>query len=147
MWYRNFSGNTKWSDGQVVERLGRNNYSVRVGDGSAAQHRHIDQLKRRSSCVFPTDTAISTGGETGYVSRASVEPQRASPVTKPLVSVEAKAQEIHARPDQLSSVGEDFSEVLTPKTPPGTEANLPNSDKPPQKRLRKPVVRFGLEID
>lgn len=147
VWYRNFSGNTKWSDGQVVERLGRNNYSVRVGDGSAAQHRHIDQLKRRSSCVFPTDTAISTGGETGYVSRASVEPQRASPVTKPLVSVEAKAQEIHARPDQLSSVGEDFSEVLTPKTPPGTEANLPNSDKPPQKRLRKPVVRFGLEID
>ncbi|KOB71668.1 Uncharacterized protein OBRU01_06534 [Operophtera brumata] len=142
VWYRNFSSNTKWSDGQVIERLGRNNYSVKARDGSAA-HRHIDQLKRRSSCVFPSDA--NTSGVAEPEPSSSLKPQTTSVLAKPSVSVEAMDQHLdgpRTAPDLAAEV--DSSKQILP---PGTETNLSAVDEPSVQRVRKPVVRFGLDID
>ncbi|KOB77208.1 Uncharacterized protein OBRU01_00672 [Operophtera brumata] len=141
VWYRNFSSNTKWSDGQVIERLGRNNYSVKARDGSAA-HRHIDQLKRRSSCVFPSDA--NTSGVAEPEPSSSLKPQTTSVLAKPSVSVEAMDQHLdgpRTAPDLAAEV--DSSKQILP---PGTETNLSAVDEPSVQRVRKPVVRFGLDI-
>lgn len=138
VWFRNFSNNVKWSDGQVIERLGRNNYSVKARDGSAA-HRHIDQLKRRSSCVFPSDSDANTSGVAKPGPSLSPEPQAASVFAKPSVSVEAMGQDSTV-PDQPVTAVEDL------RTP-CIETNLSAIDNPSVKRLRKPVARFGFEID
>lgn len=141
VWYRKFNDNTKWSDGQVIEKLGRNDYSVKTRDGSAA-HRHIDQIKRRSSCVFPSDSCASTSGGVESEPTTSLESQVVLP--KPSVSVGAKERGDSPSADENA---DSLSKQVHPLTPSRAGASLPAPNKTSSKRVRKPVVRFGLEID
>lgn len=56
VWYRNYLKGEKWSPGTVVDRLGKNNFTIKDQVGNNI-HRHVDQLKRRSrfSLVGPGD--------------------------------------------------------------------------------------------
>lgn len=131
VWYRSFGTNdNKWSAGQIVERHGTNNYAVKSSDGSAA-HRHIDQLKRKSSCIFPSESDTNTGDGTESGPTTSLEPRLAEPCT----SVEAMEPSIaHCSKQNPSPLR---------NAPPGTDADVPCVGK----RVRKPVRRFGLDID
>ncbi|KAG7301015.1 hypothetical protein JYU34_015388 [Plutella xylostella] len=48
VWCRQYQPGKKWVAGEVSERLGTTDYTVRREDGSET-HRHIDQLRQRSS--------------------------------------------------------------------------------------------------
>ncbi|XP_013136418.1 PREDICTED: uncharacterized protein K02A2.6-like, partial [Papilio polytes] len=62
VWYRQYLKGEKWIPGQVVEVLGTSNFKVKGSDGEVV-HRHIDQLRRRSSvgrhslASAPSDTS------------------------------------------------------------------------------------------
>lgn len=137
VWYRTFGAGSKWSAGQVLERLGTNNYSVKSSNGSAA-HRHVDQLKRKSSCIFPSELETNTGVGAESVSAA------AAPLREPSVSVETMDQSSHKPHNVDRLVGHSN---INNSAPPATGIDAPVGDKPSDKRIRRPVHRYGLEID
>ncbi|CAG9560835.1 unnamed protein product [Danaus chrysippus] len=48
VWMRQYQGANKWVAGKVIERLGATDYSI-LDDVGRGSHRHIDQLRRRST--------------------------------------------------------------------------------------------------
>lgn len=44
VWYRAYSGPTKWLDGIIEQAIGQTDYNIKSRDG-AVVHRHIDQIK------------------------------------------------------------------------------------------------------
>ncbi|XP_063390024.1 uncharacterized protein K02A2.6-like [Cydia fagiglandana] len=48
VWYRDYRSNDKWLAGQVSEKLGSTDYTIKSNVGTGI-HRHIDQLRRRVS--------------------------------------------------------------------------------------------------
>lgn len=133
VWYRDFGTTSKWSAGLVLERLGTNNYTVQSSDRSAA-HRHIDQLKRKSSCIFPSelDDNTSGGAESGPVGATAAQ---------------AREPSLPAETSDRSSPKVDPVVTEHSVAPPGTDPDIPVRDKANGKRIRVPVRRYGLEID
>lgn len=137
VWYRNFGSNNKWVPGQITDRHGANNYSVKSSDGTAAAHRHIDQLRRRSTCIFPSESNTNTGsGEQTAVSELPTS------VPKPFISVEAMEQGSNRASSSIDPCSKQVEASMHP-TPPVIDADVLT----PSKRTRKPVKRYGLEID
>lgn len=66
VWYRQYLKREKWAPGKVRGRLGQNDFSVVGIDGSLV-HRHIEQLRKRSSrsslaCAVPIETNMTPEG-------------------------------------------------------------------------------------
>lgn len=74
VWYRDFSRvGSKWLSGEVMDQLGKCNYSVRTGDGSPV-HRHVDQMRKRLSGALTFPSRPTDGPEVAVASEQSSPP-------------------------------------------------------------------------
>ncbi|XP_063394188.1 uncharacterized protein K02A2.6-like [Cydia fagiglandana] len=118
VWLQEYSGPDKWVPGTISEVKGNRNYVVTRENGTTS-HRHTDQLKKRFKYCVPLGTQFKNKEDIGIEVPQSVELPTQT------------AQDAPAAPAQ-----------------PGTSTDPPVQVKSHEsKRVRRPPVRFGFEID
>ncbi|XP_063380957.1 uncharacterized protein K02A2.6-like [Cydia fagiglandana] len=118
VWLQEYSGPDKWVPGTISEVKGNRNYVVTRENGTTS-HRHTDQLKKRFKYCVPHGTQFKNKEDIGIEVPQSVELPTQT------------AQDAPAAPAQ-----------------PGTSTDPPAQVKSHEsKRVRRPPVRFGFEID
>ncbi|KAJ0180587.1 hypothetical protein K1T71_003991 [Dendrolimus kikuchii] len=120
VWIRNYSGGNKWIRGSIREKIGSRNYLVGQEDGPPIK-RHVDQIKKRW-LYLDLQSDMAPGNNT-------------TPPTRQL-------------PEAGVSVEPDLPDDNIPVSVAiDSGQSLPVSPPQPPKRIRKPVTRFGIEID
>ncbi|XP_063635189.1 uncharacterized protein K02A2.6-like [Cydia splendana] len=124
VWVQEFNARDKWVPGTVSKVTGSRNYVVTKENGTTCS-RHLDQLKSRYAYCLPSSSPSDSTPQVSPL-RASVPPPRspAAPAPAPPAPAPAPAP-------------------LAPHAAPA----LTLAPAPELKRIRKPPVRFGFEID
>ncbi|XP_045778737.1 uncharacterized protein K02A2.6-like isoform X1 [Maniola jurtina] len=128
VWYRQYLKREKWVPGQVVECTGPSNYKVRSQDGDLV-HRHIDQLKKRStrfSLACPT---------TSLNQESSTDPQSPAALSEQVQPERSTRGDIEAPVTPGSSTGSDKAHTNTPASPEFQDA-VESNESPAQTRRR-----------
>ncbi|XP_045781590.1 uncharacterized protein LOC123878463 [Maniola jurtina] len=128
VWYRQYLKREKWVPGQVVECTGPSNYKVRGQDGDLV-HRHIDQLKKRStrfSLACPT---------TSLNQESSTDPQSPAALSEQVQPERSTRGDIEAPVTPGSSTGSDKVHTNTPASPEFQDA-VESNESPAQTRRR-----------
>lgn len=143
VWSKTHGGPNKWEKGIIKSVEGTRRYIIDSGDGRPTK-KHIDQLRRRSfltnvPCPDTRDDAhreVGGGSEyTGATEMVSDEKEVPTSPTMPTVAVSGPS----TVPNMGPGVEVDTSRHPTPD---------PSPAQPRQsKRIRKPVVRYKIEID
>ncbi|XP_061715638.1 uncharacterized protein K02A2.6-like [Cydia pomonella] len=133
VWYRNYSGGSRWLDGRIQEKTSSRNYIVAAENGSPI-HRHVDQIKSRWMSTYedpspssPTQESDGLRSERNDTSSVTVEDQ---------CPAESGGAAVTAPSPPRSNTSESTD-------PP---VNLPRPTLRPRDKLRS-VKRYGSEID
>ncbi|XP_061708233.1 uncharacterized protein K02A2.6-like [Cydia pomonella] len=133
VWYRNYSGGSRWLDGRIQEKTSSRNYIVAAENGSPI-HRHVDQIKSRWMSTYedpspssPTQESDGLRSERNDTSSVTVEDQ---------CPAESGGAAVTAPSPPRSNTSESTD-------PP---VNLPRPTLRPRDKLRS-VKRYGFEID
>lgn len=148
---------SKWIQGEVVERLGETNYTIQSADDKRV-HRHIDQLRRVSArrsistplpemrdalagSLSPKQHACSLGTLplTSRSETAAVAPPSPAPTPGPSAGPSPSAD----APLCLEPAAKANEVIAKPSLPATAQERC---DGRPD-RIRKPVKRYGFEID
>ncbi|XP_063834427.1 uncharacterized protein K02A2.6-like [Ostrinia nubilalis] len=125
VWYRNYQGTTRWLPGEVSQKIGGTDYKVLDGLGRE-NHRHIDQLKRRSrSSLICPNSPLSDKQDENRLSIPSTTMNEAGPEeTRP------PSQE----PAGTTSTTQPPSNEREPSAGGAASAPSPPAPEPPQSR-------------
>jgi transposase InsO family protein len=128
VWYRQYLKGEKWAPGQIVNRTGSGDYTVRGLDGCLL-HRHVEQIRRRSSSTqslaYPASGALEPEVRTNLsgirVHEPNVEPSEAtqgSPAVQPIEAASSAAVEPQGSHTPSPPGSPVFQDALPSVSPP-----------------------------
>lgn len=147
VWFREYGSIKRWSSGTIIERVGNTDYKVKSIYGTVV-HRHVDQLKKRvinemiTNCDITNASRNVSNGQRVTSDKRLRSSLSMPPPAEPAVPVQS------APPEQLEPIVSTPSRNLPNVTESERDNNsevlqLPNT--PTTKRIRKPVIRYGIE--
>lgn len=144
VWARGYGLQDKWVKGTVVDKQGSRRYVIEGGNGQLLK-RHVDQIRRKARLSDVTCPINDSSGSP--VERESAVPQAPAEVAD--VVVDGIDNKLPNQQGVQSDIGSDVSQdksISIASTSQTSQQPQPLIEPRPI-RQRKPVVRFGFEID